>query len=70
MTDDPWAEDAPIRRRHPGCLAAVAVLVIGAFLISVTIRLVTAIIADVAVIVVVLAALVGIVIFFRGPPED
>jgi len=69
VTGDPWAEDAPIRRRNHGCLTAVAVLIVGALAVSVLINIVASIAADVAVIVVLAAAAVGLYLFFKGPPE-
>jgi hypothetical protein len=69
VTHDPWAEDAPIRRRNPGCLAAVAVLILGALVVSVVINIIESVAVDIAVLVVLVAAGYGAYVFFRGPPE-
>jgi hypothetical protein len=69
VTHDPWAEDAPIRRRNPGCLAAVAVLIVGALVVSAVVSFVESIAVDIAVLVVLAAVVIGLVFFFRGPPD-
>jgi hypothetical protein len=69
VTHDPWAEDAPIRRRNHGCLSAAAVLVVGALVVSAVASFVESIAVDITVVVVIAAVVIGLAIFFRGPPE-
>jgi hypothetical protein len=69
VTQDPWAEDAPIQRRHHGCLVFFAVLVVGAMVVTVLASYFNHLAIEIAVVVVVVAVVAGLVIFFRGPPE-
>ena len=62
---DPWAEDAPIRRRNPGCLAFVAIIVVGALVISAVASFVESLAVTLALIVVVVATAFGAVAYFR-----
>ena len=66
---DPWAEDAPIRRRNPGCLAFVAVIVVAALVISAVASFIKGLAIMIATVAVVAAIGFGLFIFFRGPPD-